>query len=439
MEKEESIGVQQSTLRCNQSKDKLAKRSYTYQLFNINKIMEVLPINPDLEQKRAFLQVVANCNWGISSSLQDYFTEQNIDLKTASIEEIDQAIESIDIKELLHPGIFNIYNIKDSNGDFLLPNIYTSIFSKDNKQNIYALEKYCIQAIDIINSNGKVLLEDAYTVDFQENGYIIVLDHKMKYTAYVYNPASEELDLVYHFGSEFEGYFEFHEGYYFHAGRFLNESFEYIDVWFDNGGIFSEGYAPVALNGKWGYINSEFEMVVPCQYGDAHEVLDGKAKVFKLKPPFDERKGYWAKNFFDLLIPLGVLRGSSTDPNDLVSKYHCFSEGVEWVNKIPIQEMGDWVEVDISTVIDTSTIGNFTITVPITEIEQGVKDDWIEKIRKEALCAHHLPDELFMDKVFVLEAIEANVASYKYFSRLYSADPEIREKVYPNPDDDLPF
>ena len=42
---------------------------------------------------------------------------------------------------------------------------------------------------------------------------------------------------------------------------------------------FSNGLAPVKKDGKWGYINSEFEIVIPCQYDYAESFNNNLAKV----------------------------------------------------------------------------------------------------------------------------------------------------------------
>jgi len=44
---------------------------------------------------------------------------------------------------------------------------------------------------------------------------------------------------------------------------------------YDDAKSFSEGYAPVEIDGKWGLIDNKFNMVLDCQYEDLGEVCDG--------------------------------------------------------------------------------------------------------------------------------------------------------------------
>ena len=44
-------------------------------------------------------------------------------------------------------------------------------------------------------------------------------------------------------------------------------------------GVFREGYLPVEKDGKWGYVNAEGRMVIPCIYEEAYSFSDGVAYV----------------------------------------------------------------------------------------------------------------------------------------------------------------
>ena len=49
-----------------------------------------------------------------------------------------------------------------------------------------------------------------------------------------------------------------------------------MSYWSNN---FSEGLANVKINGKWGYINTKGEEVIPCQYDAANPFSEGVAVV----------------------------------------------------------------------------------------------------------------------------------------------------------------
>jgi hypothetical protein len=65
-------------------------------------------------------------------------------------------------------------------------------------------------------------------------------------------------------------------GYYADAnGRFLfKRQFEEVDA-------FSCGLAKVRINGRYGYINTSGELVIPCIYDTASPFVDGLAEVSK--------------------------------------------------------------------------------------------------------------------------------------------------------------
>ena len=52
---------------------------------------------------------------------------------------------------------------------------------------------------------------------------------------------------------------------------------------------FSEGLAPIKQNGKWGYINTKGEVVIPCIYDAAWPFSEGLATVKKGRWPIGQR------------------------------------------------------------------------------------------------------------------------------------------------------
>ena len=58
---------------------------------------------------------------------------------------------------------------------------------------------------------------------------------------------------------------------------------------------FSEGVAPVqANNGRWGYINSKNQWIIPARFEDAKEFKDGRAAVKSNgKWGFINKRGDW--------------------------------------------------------------------------------------------------------------------------------------------------
>lgn len=58
---------------------------------------------------------------------------------------------------------------------------------------------------------------------------------------------------------------------------------------------YSEGVAPVQTsNGKWGYINTQNQLVIPARFEDAKEFKDGRAAVkINGKWGFINKRGEW--------------------------------------------------------------------------------------------------------------------------------------------------
>lgn len=86
------------------------------------------------------------------------------------------------------------------------------------------------------------------------------------------------------FGKQFEYVKIFSEGF---AAVKLNGKYGFINTKgevvvpcaYEGAWIFSEGLAAVKLNGKWGYINTKGEVVIPCVYESARPFSKGFAKV----------------------------------------------------------------------------------------------------------------------------------------------------------------
>ena len=60
---------------------------------------------------------------------------------------------------------------------------------------------------------------------------------------------------------------------------FMDRKLQILNRWFDSVGQFNEGYAPVEVNGKWGFIDTKGEYVVQPQFDDVGAVWEGYAAV----------------------------------------------------------------------------------------------------------------------------------------------------------------
>ena len=61
---------------------------------------------------------------------------------------------------------------------------------------------------------------------------------------------------------------------------FINEEGEEaITLKYDNTSCFSKGFAGVQLNGKWGFINQKGKEITPIKYNDIYNFPDGFTQV----------------------------------------------------------------------------------------------------------------------------------------------------------------
>ena len=52
-----------------------------------------------------------------------------------------------------------------------------------------------------------------------------------------------------------------------------------IQCHYDEAGEFTDNLAPARVGSKWGYIDRSGNFVIPPQFEDAHQVIDGLAEV----------------------------------------------------------------------------------------------------------------------------------------------------------------
>lgn len=129
---------------------------------------------------------------------------------------------------------------------------------------------------------------------------------------------------------------------------------------------FHEGFAAVAnKDGKWGYINSKGEEVIPCKYESAFEFSEGLACVYVSKDNqsvefIDERgnvviKGYFGYGYY---APLGFVNGKcfvfDKDENEL------------WIDK-------EGKKVDEPQIVDEDYESDGTVKFEVDD-KVGVKD-----------------------------------------------------------------
>jgi len=83
--------------------------------------------------------------------------------------------------------------------------------------------------------------------------------------------------------------------FYFLSGWFDLKNKPLSPLCFTSAGRFSEGLAPVCLNGKWGFVDTSFNLVIEAQFGHAESFTNGRARVFVLNEAFKKESGNWVE------------------------------------------------------------------------------------------------------------------------------------------------
>lgn len=153
------------------------------------------------------------------------------------------------------------YGYVDIYGKVVIPPMY------DNAGNfVNGLAPVCLNnAYGAINSKGKVIIpfQYDYISDFNEEGLALI---RLK---------REHIPITFLLHSDIYGYYEIH-----YQTGIINTAGEQIGSLYDKIRCFSEGYAGVKLNDKWGYINIHGKEIIPIIYDEVGEFENGIAQVW---------------------------------------------------------------------------------------------------------------------------------------------------------------
>jgi hypothetical protein len=343
-----------------------------------------------------------------------------------------------------NPPINSLYNLEDDKGDLLLPLIYNDFYNESKDRLLFSLGKFGIQCIDLYNKKGKLLCEDAYWINFHSGNYIEIWDQHSKIKIFRYRTAEADLEFL----GEPRGHFlerviSFFESRFYFNGGFVDQNFLSTSPnCFDNAKFFSEGLAPVCLNGRWGYSNKQSEIVIDCIYGNAAPFNNGTARVFVLKPEYQSEKGiwidtdrFWGYTQIDFLTlfpefpqkvrkPLCFLRGNTKTSDELNEEYHYYADGVE-------DKHGSWCIINTKGVIqdEIHLLAEDEEMKTPDQIDSEYWFDYIIENSEKLNIVNELPDILFINKPFVLRVLEQQPLLFSHFSVFYADDDDIAEVV----------
>jgi hypothetical protein len=405
------------------------------------KKVKIIKLEPTLEHCKMFYKNTIAAQVGIYYELQDILASLNKDINNLTDKDI------LSINKKLFPDHLELYNLINNLGELLLPVIYTYVQPLQN-DNLFCFSKFGEdQQYDLIDSSGKIIYTDARDISAFENNVIFIQDHDLSQSLHQYDAEKNQLMLIAELqNNKIYGEFKFSENRLFVDGGYYDENLEPTSPFcFDNGKAFREGLAAVSLNGKWGYINAKGEVVIDFEFGYASSFNNGIAKVLIISPTFENPRGVWqekecfknitSKNseWFKLnfqqfprkhIVPLSDIRQIELSKYRSKKLYHNFSLEID--EDETLNDYGTFATIDLKgNIIKEEENINESINRENTIDESTNQNNWLEKIRKNSYVINSIPDNLFVNKQFVKQALQANATTFEYLSLLYADDDEI--------------
>ena len=407
------------------------------------KKVKIIKLEPTLEHFKVFYKNTIDAQVGMCYELQDILASLNKDINNLTDKEI------VSINKKLFPDNLEFYNLENNQGELILPIIYTYMQPLQN-DNLVCFSKFGEdQQYDLMDSSCEIIYSDARDISAFDNNVIFIQDHDLNQRLYHYDANNNQLKLI----AELEknkmyGEFKFSENRLFVDSGYYDENLELATPFcFDNGKQYSEGLAAVALNGKWGYINAKGEVIIDFQFGYASSFKKGMAKVLIISPTFKNPRGEWIeKECFNNIpnknrewfatsfpqfpkkhiIPLSVIRKIECSKYQLKNFYHNYSLEIE--EDEMLNGYGTFATIDLN--------GNIIKQEEHINLEKSINQEntidvntnqniWLEKIKKNSFVINSIPDDLFVNKQFVKQAIQANPTTFEYLSLLYADNEEI--------------
>jgi hypothetical protein len=403
--------------------------------------MRIVSISINNSLRRIFLSKVSDAEFGISN----YLNLKLADFKKNISDLTDNEIEELTSTVFNNPPILSLYNLEDEDGGFLLPMVYNDFFNESENKELFSVGKFGIQCIDLYHKSGKLIYQDAYWINFHSENYIEIWDQNSKIKIYRYRTAEGDLEFLGEPRDHFlERAISFSESRFFFNGGFVDQNFKSTTPnCFDNAKFFNEGLAPVCLNGKWGFINKQSEIVIDCMYGNVEPFNNGISRVFVLKSEYQSEKGIWidTDRFFgytqteflrlfpefpqNIRKPLCFLRGNTKTLSELNEEYHYYADGVE-------DKYGSWFVINLKGEILEKNIQTEKVECSIIQddIDANYWFDYVITNSDKQHIIKEIPDILFVDKIFVLRILERAPQLFHEFSLLYDDDDEVAELVF---------
>jgi hypothetical protein len=247
---------------------------------------------------RRFTELCLHSDYGIADSIR------------IKLKEIQQPIHELNDEQLLELNDFSYVGaslINLSSGEGL--NKLTWKFTKIEKSpELFFIAEYHDNALILYDANiGLEMNNEIYHDILRTNGSLFEANTSgLYYDNHIwrFNKVTQKVEYVQksantsNFIESYPTGFVLIDGgdkYYYNSGWFNNKNEPLSPLCFTSSGPFTEGLAPVCLNGKWGFIDELFNLVIPAIYGHVQTFQSGYSKVFLLDKEFSGEQGEWVE------------------------------------------------------------------------------------------------------------------------------------------------
>ena len=213
-------------------------------------------------------------------------------------DEVDASIKSEinNVKEYLFPvQQGSKYGFINQRGEMIIEPEYT--FAKQFSEGLAEVwvGDFFTAKLGFINEEGEMVIEPQYELVKEFSEGLAAFSHsKSGPWGYIDKNGEVVMEAIYSRPQPFsEGYTLVGLGYFGSRRRFVDRNGNVLaNKEFDDARSFAEDLAPVEIDGMWGYINKEAEMVIVPRFNDAWSFSDGLAAVqVKNKYGFIDKTG----------------------------------------------------------------------------------------------------------------------------------------------------
>jgi len=247
---------------------------------------------------RRFTELCLHSDYGIADNIRIQLEEIQL-----PIHELDD-LQLFELNDLSYKGA-RLINFSTGQGFNKLPWKYTRI---EKSTELCFLAEYHDNALKLFDDSiGQELNEEVFHEVLRINGTFFEANSSgYGDDNHIWRFNKDTCKIIYvrqsaktsnHFESYPSSYALIDGGnkYFYHTGWFNFKNELLSPLCFTSGGPFTEGLAPVCLNGKWGFVDEQFNLVIPAIYGHVHAFQSGYSKVFLLDKEFSGEQGEWVE------------------------------------------------------------------------------------------------------------------------------------------------